>query len=425
MASSGFVLSLQRGTLAAAVVPTSSHRAQRLPLDCSKMPISPTGVSTLGNARIGRRWEGTSTGASTASKAAFLGVAVCLGGRHRRALHRMLAGDAGQADEYLLQGSYNGDAQDVRQWLLSGWTPQIARRQAGANRSTDACKPSPGLPCELQALQGHWEDLTMGFIIDIDGDKANFNDGTSLWKAKLGSDGLSLRGAHFLGGLPDLASWRLPNDREMFWERLDPEIVNETQLHTNFLNYKLARTMLRRRISVTMAQKDFEVADALVECWENGWGFQDETTTPDQELRLRLGCFLVPGACVVHRRFGYRAVVLGCEPWVRAPLARRLSALEREASGTRTYRLQPLYCVLVDDRDVSGGGALFVPETDLEPSKDVFPIQSRHKDRLLEEHETSQAYLPRAMLKQAARRQHLGMPFTLSVKVQSRRIRNE
>jgi len=301
--------------------------------------------------------------------------------------------------------------------LLSGWTPQIRlpgkRRQAGANRSTDECNPCPGFSSELQALQGHWEDLTMGFIVDIDGDEANFNDGTGIWKAELGSDGLVLRGAHFLGGLPDLASWRLPNDRDMVWERLDPEIVNETQLHKHFLNYKLARTMLRRRISVAIAEKDFEVAYALEECWEDGWGFHNETTTPEQELRLRLGCFLVPGACVVHRRFGFRAVVLGCEPWVRAPLARRLSAREREASGTRTYRLQPLYCVLVDEGDYLGGGAFWVPEADLEPPKDVFPLQSRHKDRLLEEHETIQAYLPGAALTQAARRQHLRMPFTL------------
>jgi hypothetical protein len=77
------------------------------------------------------------------------------------------------------------------------------------------------------------------------------------------------------------------------------------------------------------------------------------------------------------------------------------------------YRLQPLYCVLVDDRDIAGGGALFVPERDLEPSKDAFPIQSCHKDRFLEEHETIQAYLPGMALKQAVRRQHLGLPFTL------------
>jgi hemimethylated DNA binding protein len=230
----------------------------------------------------------------------------------------------------------------------------------------------------------------------------------------MGSDGLFVRGAQFLGGLPDLASWRLLHDRElMCWERLDPEIVNDAHFHTNFLKYKLARTQLRRRISAAMAQMDFDVAGALLDFWESGWGFHSECTTPEQELRLNAGRFFVPGACVVHRRFGYRAVVLGCEPWVRAPLARRLSAQEREASGAGMYRLQPLYCVLADDRDVSGGGALFVPETDLEPSKDVFPIRSRHKGRLLEEHETIQAYLPGAALKQAARRQHLGMPFTL------------
>jgi len=329
----------------------------------------------------------------------------------------MRAGNVGRAKELRFQGPKDGEAQNVRQLLLDGWTPQIrlpeARQQAGANSFIDDSKPPPSLPHEVQLLQGRWEDLAMGFVVDIDGDKANFNDGTGLWKAEVGSSGLSLRGAQFLGGLPDLSSWRLPNGREMVWERLDPEIIKEAQLHKHLLDYKLIRTMLRRQISATLAQKDFEVAGALLQCWENGWGFHHETTTPEQELRLRAGCFLVPGACVVHRRFGYRAVVLGCEPWVRAPLARRLSAQERDAAGTRMYRLQALYCVLVDDRDVSGGGALFVPEADLEPSNEVFPIQSRHKGRLLEEHETIQAYLPGVALKQAAKRQQLGMPFTL------------
>jgi len=255
--------------------------------------------------------------------------------------------------------------------------------------------------------------LAMGFVVDVDGDEANFNDGTGIWKAEVSSSGPTLRGASLLGGLPDLASWQRPGGREMIWQRLHPEIVNEAQLHKQFLRYKWARTTLRRRINIAMAQQDFEVAGALLMLWKRGWGIPSETMTLEQELRLRVGCYLVPGACVVHRRFGYRAVVLGCEPWVRAPLARQLSDRERQASGTGTYRLQPLYCVLVDDRDVAGGGILYVPETDLEPSKDVFPLHSCHKDRLLEEHETIQAYLPGTVLKQAARRQHLGMPFTL------------
>lgn len=430
MASAGFVMPLQQqmhGTTALA--PTASSRAQSMPLDAGNTPRSPALASTLGNAGADRHRGGTLSGASSA--VLFLGASACLGRRHRRALHRMRVGeDGGQAKELLLQGLKNGNAQDVRELLLSGWTPQVrlpgARRHAGASRqlvktlrphleqgSMEECKAPPGLPCELQALQGQWEDLAMGFVVNIDGDRANFHDGTGIWKAELGSNGLSLRGAQLLGGLPDLSSWRLPDGREMTWERLDPEIVNEAQLHKHFLNYKLARTMLRQRISAAIAQKDFEVAGALMEFWETGWGFHKEITTPEQELRLNVGRFFVPGACVVHRRFGYRAVVLGCEPWVRAPLARRLSAQERKASGTRMYRLQPLYCVLVDDRDVSGGGAVFVPEADLVPSMDVFPIQSRHKGRLLEEHATIQAYLPGPALKQAARRQQLGMPFTL------------
>lgn len=330
----------------------------------------------------------------------------------------MQAADTGETEvrELLLQGAKKGDVQDVRQLLLGEWNPEIrlpeAFQQAGASMALDECKLLPGLPSELQALQGHWEDLAMGFVVDIDGDEANFNDGTGIWKAEVGNCGLTLRGAPLLGGLPDLASWQRPDGRDMIWQRLDPEIVNEVQFHQQFLNYKWARMTLMRRIATAAAEQDWEVAGALLMLWKQGWGIK-ETATLEQELRLRAGCFLVPGACVVHRRFGYRAVVLGCEPWVRAPLASRLSSQEREASGTRMYRLQPLYCVLVDDRDIAGGGALFVPERDLEPSKDAFPIQSCHKDRFLEEHETIQAYLPGMALKQAVRRQHLGLPFTL------------
>jgi len=409
MAFSGVVRPLHREIPAVAAAPSSSSRVQWLPLDGGNMP-HPSALAS----RIGSRRKGTLSVAHTAAATTFLVAAVLLGRRHRRAMQRMRAADAGQAEvrDFLLQGPKKGNVQDVRQLLLSGWTPEVRLtgqwREDGPSRAMDECKPAPGLPCELQALQGHWEDLAMGFVVDIDGDEADFNDGTGIWKAEVGSSGLTLRGALLLGGLPDLASWRRPDGREMIWQRLDPEIVNGAQLHKQFLNYKWARTMLKRRISTAMAQQDFEVAGALLILWKRGWGIKNETTTLEQELRLRAGCFLVPGACVVHRRFGYRAAVLGCEPWVRAPLVRRLSAQD-----TRWCRLQPLYCVLVDDRDVAGGGALWVPETDLEPSKDVFPIQSCYKDRLLEEHETIQAYLPGTALKQAARRQHLGMPFTL------------
>mmetsp|Transcript_94282 Transcript_94282/g.181823 ORF Transcript_94282/g.181823 Transcript_94282/m.181823 type:complete len:415 (+) Transcript_94282:82-1326(+) len=407
----GLGLQMHRAMPAAAVKPTCFSQVQRLPWDCNGMPHASALASTQGNAETGWHREGTLSGANIAVAIFVGGAAVLSGRRLRRALHRMRAADAG-----LLHGPRNGDAQDVRQLLLSGWTPEIripgARQQIGASTATDKCKPPPDLPSELQALQGHWEDLAIGFVVDIDGDKANFHDGTGTWKTEVGSSGLTLRGATLLGGLPDLAAWRIRGNMDMIWQRLDPEIVNEAQLHKRFFHYKWARTMLRRRISSAMAQQDFETAGALLLLWKRGWGFHGETTL-EQELRLHAGRFLIPGACVVHRRFGYRAVVLGCEPWVRAPRAHALSAQEREASGTRMYRLQPLYCVLVDDRDMAGGGALFVPEADLEPSQDIFPIHSCHKDRFLEESEAIRAYLPGRVLKQAARRQHLGMPFTL------------
>jgi len=454
MTSSGFALPPHRAMATTAVSgETSSPRVQKLLLDFSSMPRPWALVSTRGDKGIGRCRRGSQSKTHLATATTFLGVATCLGRRHRRTMHRMRGVDAEKSEvrEFLLK---KGDAQDVRQLLLSGQTPEMqlpqALRQAGtssgatdriqrdpvqtkkrqttemhvsqalwqAGTSSGAMgkgRPPPGLPCELQALQGHWEDLEMGFVVHIDGEKANFNDGTGIWKTKLSNGGLKLRGAPLLGGLPDLASWQLPDGRQMTWQRLDPAIVNAARLHKHFLTYKWDRMLLRRKIIAAISKQDFDVAGAMMLFWERGWGFHNEGTTAEEELRLRAGCFLVPGSCVVHRRFGYRGVVLGCEPWVRAPHARRLSAQERELSGTRMYRLQPLYCVLVDDRDVPGGGALFVPEADLEHarSKDVFPLQSIHKERVLEENEAMQAYLPGTALKQAARRQHLGMPFTL------------
>jgi len=191
--------------------------------------------------------------------------------------------------------------------------------------------------------------------------------------------------------------------------RPDPVVLRDTKWPELFLNYKVARLLLRMRLCRALAAEDYYSASALQEAWRGSWGFP-KGATPEQQVRLATGRFLVPGVCIRHRQHGYRGVVLGCEPWARALMARRLPVGPLEGVP-RT--LQPLYHVLVDERDAARLGAAFVAECDLEPCTDAFPVKSRFVGRLLEPHDEIQGYLPGEVLKQAIRRQHHGMPLVL------------
>lgn len=287
-----------------------------------------------------------------------------------------------------------------------------AGRRASSREASHAA-PSSSTPAgsTLAGLQGHWEGLTTGVMIEVVGDEVDFYDGTDRWKVTEAANRLELRGAHFCGGLPELAAWRRGDGSQEVWQRADPELVQSAAWAKLFMDYKLSRTRLRQDLCLAL-EEDLTAAAELQERWDGMWDLPQGTTL-ERELRLAAGRFLVPGVCVRHRSHGFRAVVLGCEPWVRAPMARQLG-LAQDAAGAGSYRLQPIYCCLLDDRDCpEGGGAVFVPERDLEPAPDAFPQQSRFAGPLLKRRDAVRGYTPGKYLKLEMRRQQLGIPFML------------
>mmetsp|Transcript_31668 Transcript_31668/g.67282 ORF Transcript_31668/g.67282 Transcript_31668/m.67282 type:complete len:380 (-) Transcript_31668:39-1178(-) len=278
--------------------------------------------------------------------------------------------------------------------------------------STAPAAAGTGLSRLLSSLQGRWED-NVGHSIEVLGDEVNFFDETGLWKLEEDcySGTISVQGALLVGGLPDLPLWRFPNGREWYWTRPDPVVLAGAAWSELFLDFKVARLLLRKSLCQAVAAEDFEAAAGLDMAWRGTWGCP-RGTTPEQQVRLAAGRTLVPGAVVKHRRHGYRGVIVACEPWANAAMARRL------ANGGSAARLQPLYHVLVDERDTPPGfstAAHIVPvaESDLEAHEAAFPVQGRLVNSLLVRREEIRGYLPGAPLKAAMRRQRRGMPIML------------
>lgn len=282
----------------------------------------------------------------------------------------------------------------------------------------DSTDDGPTATQELMALQGLWEDLATGFVIQINGDLVDFHDGTGLHRAQPLAEGLVLRGSIFKGAIKQegegLLAWQKPDGEEMLWSRAQHAIQDRTWAE-RFFRFKVARGVLLRHLAKSLGEEDYKTAATIKDTWQSTWGFTKETT-PTQQLRLALGRHLVPGACVRHRRHNLRAVILGCEPWIRAPHARRMSQEELSTPpgfGLENYRSQPIYACLADERDFPGSGIVFVPETDLVCDEEAYPLQSKFAESLLDPQDLIRAYLPKGPIREAMQRQQLGMPFMI------------
>eukprot|EP00443_Scrippsiella_acuminata_P071486 CAMPEP_0115390374 /NCGR_PEP_ID=MMETSP0271-20121206/10169_1 /TAXON_ID=71861 /ORGANISM="Scrippsiella trochoidea, Strain CCMP3099" /LENGTH=436 /DNA_ID=CAMNT_0002813915 /DNA_START=88 /DNA_END=1398 /DNA_ORIENTATION=- len=265
---------------------------------------------------------------------------------------------------------------------------------------------------ELMALQGYWEEIKSGLTVRVVNDEVDFHDGKGMRKFTEAPDGLWMKQVRLVGGLPDLALWRRADGMEMVWARA-PHIEDDPTFHATFYQYKLRRTLLRAKLVRALRKEDYRAAAKIQKAWQSAWG-AGEDVTPQQELRLARGRFLVPGACVRHSVFNFRAVILGCEPWIRAPLLKMNSTGKRASSNSPQDRLQPVYCCLVDERDAPGGGVTYALEDDLYIASDVYPLQGRFVERMLREHECIQGYLPGSTLGVSRKRQSRGLPFILS-----------
>lgn len=260
------------------------------------------------------------------------------------------------------------------------------------------------LPAPLSSLQGDWEDCK-GLLIQVEGSQVDFKDGTGPWTIEEVEGGFELRGAKLSKVLPGLPIWRFPNGQEFVWTRPDPAQLEDASWAGVFLTYKTARLLLRRRLLDSLNAGDADAVAGLTEAWEGGWGFLSGTSV-ERQARLQAGRYFIVGSCIRHRLYGVRGVIIACEPWVGAGLARRLPA------GPES-RLQPLYHVLLDERDVPGGHATVIPESDLLECESAFPIQGEHVAHLMRPVAELSGYLPGPKVMEALRRQLHDQPMHL------------
>lgn len=279
------------------------------------------------------------------------------------------------------------------------------RRQlcCAAENNSDSCSDL-GL---LDRLQGDWED-DVGNVIRISGNQAHFNDGSGAWPILQSEDGeLHLRGTKFVGTAEN-PMWRFQNGVERSWVR-PREVTDEDRAWRDvFHEFKVSRSQLRRRIWAAVVSEEFEEAAALQEEWKHGVAVLSSCSTEQQD-RLLPGKCLVPGVCFLHRRYGYRAVVISAEPWCTATETwKRVMGV----AGLPHGEVQPFYHCLVDERDRPGGQTTFVGEENIISSDEVFPVENKHINYFFVPVEELGGYMPTPRLEDALRRQRSnGAPF--------------
>lgn len=266
--------------------------------------------------------------------------------------------------------------------------------------------PRVVVQASVDDLQGDWED-DVGNYIEISGDEANFGDGSGTWKIEDMGGELLLRGTRFTG-TPERPSWRFPNGVTRRWQRRKMPTPEDKAWAKAFHAYKQDRMQLRRQLWAAVAAEDFEQAAELRKAWEISAGSLPEVPALEMEARLMAGKRFVPGVCFVHRRYGYRAVIVACEPCCNAPAAWKMTM---GVANLPRGELQPFYHCLVDERDRPGGQSTFVGEENIEPEAAAYPVQHRLTERLLVNCEELRGYLPGPLLDEAIRQQEDGSRF--------------
>lgn len=267
----------------------------------------------------------------------------------------------------------------------------------------------------IESLQGQWED-DVGLSIKVNGNEVDFGDGTGAWRLQadaLTGLSLELRGTRFVG-TKESPMWQFPNGVRRSWNR--PEAITPEQLKWRelFLSYKAERQQLRRQLWSSLVAQETQRSTELVERWTSGAVAEDLQLELEQQARLFSGRYIVPGSCFVHRLYGYRAVVLCCEPWCTAGRAwKRRMGVAKLLRG----ELQPFYHCLVDERDRPGGQVTFVGEdnvtVDADTADAAFPLQHPLVPALLIRCDELKSYLPSPMLETALAAHRKGEDFRL------------
>jgi len=275
-------------------------------------------------------------------------------------------------------------------------------RPSTSNASTDS-----SLMNILQSLQGSWVD-DKGHGIQIEGEEVRDHTST-VRRVALTDDTIMLEDWRLVGS-PISPVWQSKAGAQWRWARPDPQGFGDKEWEQLFHRYKSERLTVRRQLHGTFSRVDLERITLMQKAWNGGFGFPMSAPAQLRE-RLLLGRYFVPGSCVIHRKLGYRGVILACEPWCKA------SAQWRAATGTAKLihgDKQPFYHCAVDRRDEPGNHVAFVAEEDLEVSI-AFPIDAPLVESLFTLSEPLGAYLPAATLVKALQLHRSGQPFEVPV----------
>jgi len=153
---------------------------------------------------------------------------------------------------------------------------------------------------------------------------------------------------------------------------------------------------------------DFEQAATFKKAWGRE-GDVPPGLSEEGRARLAAGRWLVPGTCFRHRKFDYRGVVMGCDPWCTYPTAWRATWVPNRPTG----EAQPFYYCIVDERDRARGQTRYVAEENMEHDEVAFPAQAAIVDRFFDCCNELGCYLPGSRLEDALRRQQVCGDFEL------------
>lgn len=274
----------------------------------------------------------------------------------------------------------------------------LTSKAAPALTSRPGVTPCSGRKALIDALQGEWGD-EIGTTIKVEGDRAWFTDSMGPWTIGEVGGQLWLRDACMVGSAA-APVWKLPTGAERHWARRLALRPGGSEWDEAFVRFKSQRLLIRQRLQSAFADMDFDSVAALRSEWEQ------PSPTPDglseeQRSALVAGQHVVPGACFVHKKYRYRGVIIGCNPWCTYPAAWRAKWLSNLQKG----EAQPFYHCIVDERDRPGKQGSYVAEENLEISNLIFPLEAQLADKLLVKCAELGAYLPGEILGDALGRQ--------------------
>jgi len=229
----------------------------------------------------------------------------------------------------------------------------------------------------LSVLQGEWED-EIGITIRISGMQAQFTDDPSgIYRVQEKGGDIILRGARLvsLGVAPDVTPvWMFPWGLQHQWERLTTKGFGDDQWDEVFRQYKGDRLDLWEALC-SATEDGCLRGDRLQESWRDGSPLPDGLFARFWRSRLLAGQDIVPGVCFVHRKFGYRGVVIGHDSKCIARESWKAQMVVDQIPGGEN---QPFYHCIVDERDRPGGQLTYVAEVNVVPqfSERAFPLQA-------------------------------------------------